>query len=585
VTQIYGTYDNDWLYGNPWDDEIYGYGGADTIFGGAGNDYINGGPDSDFGIFGYFADGDDYIEGGAGNDTIYGERGDDTIYGDDAYEIYNTGPPGNDFIDGGEGNDYISGGNGSDVIWGGKGNDTITCADGDDLIFGGSGNDHIASHGGGSTIYGDEGDDRIASWGRSWLYGGEGNDTLVGGRQSYLDGGAGDDTYEIGNLGDGPDTGPPTIVESAFGGVDTVKTFYDADFTLPDNVENLQFWASAGYTGSGNALDNTIDASNVTFFSLSGELYLLETDRGFTLDGRLGNDTLIGSRAQDTLLGGTGTDTLFGNGGNDVLNGQSGIDSMSGGTGDDIYYVDRLGDTTIEAAGEGIDTVISSVTYTLPNNIENISLSDSISFKLYTQSNATGNNLANTITGNSDANGLNGNGGNDVLSGNGGNDILDGGAGNDTLDGGSGADRYVGGAGTDTFIYDAADVAVNQAGVYQGGRGFEVFAVGHVGDMLSFTAGQSLDLSAIADDRITGIERFDLTGKGDNSVTLNVADVLAISDSRELRIDGNAGDVVLSSDQSWISQADVTIGTNVYHQYAAGITHLYVDTDISIMIG
>lgn len=44
---------------------------------------------------------------------------------------------------------------------------------------------------------------------------------------------------------------------------------------------------------------------------------------------------------------------------------------MAGGTGNDTYYVDSA-DFVIEATGEGTDTVISSVTYTLVNNVENL---------------------------------------------------------------------------------------------------------------------------------------------------------------------------------------------------------------------
>jgi mono/diheme cytochrome c family protein len=95
--------------------------------------------------------------------------------------------------------------------------------------------------------------------------------------------------------------------------------------------------------------------------------------------------------------------------------------------------VDRIADVVNEAAGAGLDTVRSSVSYTLPLNVENLVLTG-------TAANGTGNTLANTVTGNPANNRLTGLAGNDWLRGLGGNDRLIGGPGNDKITTGNGRD-------------------------------------------------------------------------------------------------------------------------------------------------
>ena len=49
---------------------------------------------------------------------------------------------------------------------------------------------------------------------------------------------------------------------------------------------------------------------------------------------------------------------------------------MAGGADNDTYFVDNSGDVVTENANEGIDTVQSSVAYTLAANVENLTLTD-----------------------------------------------------------------------------------------------------------------------------------------------------------------------------------------------------------------
>src|SRR5262249_54713101 len=83
-----------------------------------------------------------------------------------------------------------------------------------------------------------------------------------------------------------------------------------------------------------------------------------------------------------------------------------------------------------ENPGEGNDTVIAPFTYTLPDNVENLTLTGSDNLNGY------GNALSNRINGNS------------------GDNRLEGYAGDDILNGGPGADVMVGGTGDDTYYVD-----------------------------------------------------------------------------------------------------------------------------------
>ncbi len=106
--------------------------------------------------------------------------------------------------------------------------------------------------------------------------------------------------------------------------------------------------------------------------------------------------------------------------------GRGGADVMAGGTGNDVYYVDSADDRIIEAAGQGIDKICSTVDYTLAAGVEVKYL------RAYgTGLTLTGNEFDNNISGSSGSDTLNGGEGNDHLAGHGGADITAGGLGND----------------------------------------------------------------------------------------------------------------------------------------------------------
>ena len=317
-----------------------------------------------------------------------------------------NGTTGDDIINGLAGDDILNGLDGADLLSGGLGDDTLHGGNGGDLFFGGEGND---------VLNGDDGAD--------FLNGGSGAD--------IMDGGTGNDTYMVDNVGDSAKEFFHTF------GVDTV--YSSISHILNFTIEHLELVGGANINGTGNTQNNTIfgnAANNV-------------------LSGLDGDDGLNGNVGNDQLLGGNGDDGLDGGAGNDVLNGGAGVDTMDGGTGSDTYVVDHPLDVVIDLGSPNdIDTVQSSISYTLGGTIEHLTLTGGASID------GTGNAQNNVLTGNNANNVLFGLLGDDQLFGGAGTDTLIGGFGNDLLNGGTGTDNMNGGDGNDTYVVDhVSDVA------------------------------------------------------------------------------------------------------------------------------
>lgn len=180
----------------------------------------------------------------------------------------------------------------------------------------------------------------------------------------------------------------------------------------------------------------------------------------------------------ENATGGNHNDTLIGNDANNILDGGSGDDSLTGGLGNDTYLVDSPYDAAMELSGQGVDTVIATSSFTLPDFVENLTLSGSSSLT------ATGNALNNIITGNQGA------------------DILIGAAGNDTLIATSNANPTImfGGSGNDAYYVTATGLMPGNA----------LFVGGEPGNYLSY-----IEPQLVADPAATtSVTIRDLTGNG-----------------------------------------------------------------------
>ncbi|MEQ1651181.1 MAG: calcium-binding protein [Hyphomicrobium sp.] len=244
-----------------------------------------------------------------------------------------------------------------------------------------------------------------------------------------------------------------TVIDP-FGFTDTFTNIERIAGTRFDDVFNGSAFADIFIGGNGtdtfngNGGTDTVDYSQeVVGGALSG--ITINLTSGNFLDGHGNADVLssieniIGSRFNDSIIGDGNVNRLEGSHGNDTLNGLVGADTLIGGFGNDTYTIDNLGDLITEAAGQGTDTVVSTVnvrfdTMTSAAGVEHVVLQGATGLT------GIGHNTFNTITGNSGAN---------YLSGAGGNDTVNGGAGNDTVYGGDGKDTLTGGTGDDKFFY------------------------------------------------------------------------------------------------------------------------------------
>jgi len=272
-----------------------------------------------------------------------------------------------------------------------------------------------------------------------------------------------------------------------------------------------------------------------------------ERAKAVVVNGTDGADKLAVDVQHDTYVyAGAGNDVIYGGG--------IGHNSMAGGAGDDLYYVKTLTERVVEKAGEGVDTVHSTVDFTLSDNVENLRMTGEAIV-------GNGNALANQIVGNAANNDLHGFDGDDNLIGAAGNDKLAGGNGNDAITGGEGNDTLTGDAGNDRLsAQEGNDLIMAGVGldIIEGGLGADTIGGGAGADQFVFRDGTTTNATP---DMILDFSRLD----GDK-VSLRA-------------IDSNTA---VTGDQNF-----TFIGTSGFHKVAGelrfevvnGVTKVYGDTN------
>ena len=502
--------------GNDLANTIVGNGGANVIDGKSGADILDGGAGLDTVSYASSLGPVTVVLTGAA--VSIGSGGD--AQGDSIRNFENIlGSAFGDTLTGDGLANIIDGGGGADVMAGGLGNDTYMVDNAGDIINEAlaGGIDHVKSLVTYSlvgtnlenlTLLGATNINATGNILANSLTGNTGNNRLDGGvGVDTMAGGLGDDTYVV-------DVATDKVTELAGQGTDTIETTLAIhNLAAQPNIENLTYTGVGNFTGTGNALANT-------------------------------------------LRGGVG---------NDLLNGGLGADRLIGAAGSDTYIVDNMGDVADETGGSGIDLVRSAVTFNLAPGIQALGAIENLTLTGAAAINGTGNDLANSIVGNGGAN---------VIEGGGGSDTLDGGTGLDTVSyakaagpvtvalGGTtqtfnngeagendslkGFENIIGSAFADTLAGDGlANVIDGGAGadIMAGGLGNDTYVVSEAGDSIADTGGIELVRSSIAYSLFgTNLENLTLVlGAGNiNATGSALANVLTGNEGNN-RLDGGLG--------------------------------------------
>jgi Ca2+-binding RTX toxin-like protein len=194
---------------------------------------------------------------------------------------------------------------------------------------------------------------------------------------------------------------------------------------------------------------DTVSGANAvsrwTWDATTGTLTQTALQSNEAVRGTSAND-IINGLPGDQLFALDGNDVLNGAGGNDSLYGGPGNDTLNGGPGGDAFYVNSATTTVNESNNDPSNTVWSTVSFTLPQNLYTLHLFGS-------GLTGTANNQGDELFGDGTFA--------TTLIGDSGGDYMVGGAGDDTIMAGTGPDLMFGEGGDNTFVFRAlADAPV-----------------------------------------------------------------------------------------------------------------------------
>ena len=599
IENIIGSYYDDTLTGDSNDNIIDGGGGSDTIDGGEGSDTVS----YEFSLVAVninlatdtHSGGDAQGDSLSNIENIIGSDYNDSITGDDNDNVINGGG-GRDTIDGGGGRDTIDGGGGSDTVSYQSSTEGVNVNLATDTHSGGdaqgdslSNIENIIGSDYSDSLTGDDNDNVInAGEGADTIDGGEGVDTI-----SYESSTQAVNINLATNTHSGGDAEGDSLVsiENIIGSDynDTlIGDSYDNIISGGRGADNINAGEGSDTIDGGEGIDtvsyeNSSQAVNINLAT--------NTHRGGDAqdDSLVSIENIIGSSYDDDLIGDDNDNVINAGGGSDTIDGGEGADTIDGGEGvDTISY---------ESSTQAVNINLASNTH---------SGGDAQDDSLVSIENIIGSDYDDDLIGDDN------------------NNVINAGEGSDNIDGGEGADTIDGGEGVDTISYENSSQAVNinlatnthsggdaqddslvsieniigsdyndtligdsYDNIISGGRGSDTIDGGLGFDTLKTS--ESLDLTNLADNLLSNIEKIDITGMegADNVLTLSSSEISALggfdtgNGDTSLIVEGDSGDAVGTTDD-WTANGTMDYDGVNYNLFEQGVFQLLIGLDIDI---